>query len=366
MRRSVVTGRGTAAAAAILALAALAALSGCAQTGTPHPSESQASTATAAPAADATAKSLTPPIACDTLTTADAVRALVGGTGDPQTLTDLAPNHAVADPWLLGAANGSFCAWGGVQALREESGQWDPSVIVELLPHAGDVWSTLATASSPSAGARYSGGSSLGGGCGTETPPVSCTTNVLVGDIWLAVSARDTHGISEQVFHDYVQGIVTRVATMPTPSAPPALKVRPACDDPALTAKIASAYGVKAITVDSSDNPFTIADAAERLTSASSCHYDTVNHQGWNLEITRLSNAAGVSQTAAASFSGVARIPLALDGSNATATAWQHETADSTMNVVDVLSNGTWLQVFFWGDQTEQTAALARTLAAGV
>ena len=295
------------------------------------------------------------------------MRTLVGGTGELQTLTDFQPADAASDPWLLAAANGTFCGWGGFRGLRFAQ-QTAQSVIVELLPHAAAAWRALATAASPAPGAAYSGGQSLDGGCVSATPMTSCWTNVLVGDTWLSVSAVTDAGFSERSFHDYVQGIVNTVASAPVASAPPALPGRPACDAPGTTAEIGQAFGLSTVGVDHGfENRFQIRFAALTLGSASRCDYRASDGEsrGWGLEVTRMSNADAVFAAAAASTPDVPRTPLTIDGVKGTAYTWRYETADSSMTVVDVLSQGTWLQVFVWGVPDPKPAVeVARKLLA--
>ncbi|WP_460630679.1 hypothetical protein [Leifsonia lichenia] len=267
-------------------------------------------------------------------------------------------------PWPILAANGSFCGWGGLGGLRHE-GQHDPTVIVATLPHARSAWERLAATESPAAGAAYEGGESLGGECHS----IFCRTDVLVGDIWLAVSANlsaagaesGSEGLSEHSFHEYVQSIVTAVAAAPVPTAAPALAARPHCEE--AIGAIQSVYGLRNVKAATWGESFAIESAALRLGSASQCRYEDTEARHWAVHITRMSNADAVYLADADATPGVARSPLAIPGVDGETVGWSAMGEEAWLTGVNVLSRGEWVQVSAWGGQgTEPVAEVARKL----
>lgn len=333
------------------AAALVALLSGCVSAPAPAKGPSGSATASATPTGTPTVAAT----ACDTVTTPDAVRALVGGSGEPQTFTDLQPGDADSGPWPILAANGSYCAWGGLGPLRFDH-QQDPSVVVQTLPHARNAWQQLVDEATPTPGAAYTGGEARGGNCQATT----CSTNVLVGDTWLAVTATSATALAEPTFHAAVQGMVTALGKAPVPSALPKLASRPACDDAGIVAALSTAYGLTTVHPSAANPPpFSVREAANRLDSAFRCDYRAADTEAprWAVEITGLSNAATVFTAAATASPDVTtRSPLTIDGVTGEAATWSFQTEDSWMTVVDVLHDGSWLQVLVWGKPNQAAA----------
>ncbi|MFE4950435.1 hypothetical protein ACFQ9V_10045 [Leifsonia sp. NPDC056665] len=307
----------------------------------------------------------TGPVACADLARPESVAALVGGEGTLQPLAHLQPGFSPAgSPFGVVNANGTVCGWGGMGVLTIDH-QGDPQVFLEIVPGLGAEWAALASASAPSAGSHYDGGVSLGGSCRSGY----CSTNVLVRGAWLSVRAVavGTASFTEQAFHDFVQGVVTRYLAVPAPT-PVATHALRACTDPRLAQALTGTFG-SAAPMDGGRPVFDLDLALSGAGLSTSCNFDDPQN------IRRLSGTVAVlADVDPAVFAQYRQAvdhpgatPIDVSGVPGTATGLIEPTEDSTRIVVDVLDGRTWLQVSTY--QTDDTAAVrlfaAKLIASG-
>jgi hypothetical protein len=356
--------RGKRALSAVAVVAALGLLCGCAQ--------GPAAGDTAPPAARPSASSApvaahTGPVACDALATPDAVAALVGGTGAPAAVEHLQPgSYAGGPPWSTLNANGTVCGWGGLSSLIEQ--QSTPQVYLEVTPGLSAQWATLAAQTNPSAGSHYDGGTSLGGSC-TLGAASQCTTDVLVSGAWLHVIAESygRSSFTEQSFHEFVQGVVTRYAALPTPTPVVPHAVRDCADARLLDAVSA---GVGPAQPDAhGQTEFSPLRAQLDSGQLTSCPFAAAGDpNGWSVWVSVLD---GVDPALFAHYREAVDHPdssaVDVSGLPGTAVGITEPTADATRTTVDVLTGSTWIELYTYDvpDPKAVVAATAKVIASG-
>lgn len=322
-------------------------------------------TPTPTPTPTATVAASTGPVSCDALATPAAVSALLGGTGVLQPFQHLqAGTEAGTPPWSIQNANGTICGWGGLGSLTL-SGQHAPQVYLEVVPGLGDQWAALASANNPTAGSHYDGGTSLGGSCGARL----CSTEVLVGGAWLHVQAQSDgrSSFTDQAFHDFVQGIVTRYAALPAPTPVVPHALRDCTDTRVLDALSAGLGAAEPDTAGQSE--FNLARGQLGSGQVTMCPFAAKGDQhGWNLWVSVLDN---VDPALFAQYRQAIDHPdstaLDVSGLPGTATAITEPTVDSTRTTVDVLTGGTWIQLSAYNvtDPKALVAAASKLIASG-
>ncbi len=350
--------------AAVVSALAVLLLAGCTQPPASHTSVPAATTDR--PVAAATpAPVRTGPVACADLARPETVAALVGGEGTLQPLAHLQPGFSPAgSPFGIVNANGTVCGWGGMSVLTADH-QGDPQVFLQIVPGLGTEWAALASTTAPSAGSHYDGGVSLGGSCRSGY----CSTNVLVRGAWLSVDARalGRASFTEQAFHDFVQGVVTRYLAVPAPT-PVATHALRACTEPRLAQALTGSFG-SAAPMDQGRAAFDLGLALSGAGLSTSCGFDDPQN------VRRLGGTVAVLDEVDPGLFALYRqavdqpeaTPIDVSGLPGTATGLIEPTADSTRIVVDVLDGKTWLQVSTY--QTNDTAAVrsfaAKLIASG-
>jgi hypothetical protein len=364
--------RGTRALLTIAIVAAVGLLSGCASTGAAVTETTAASarpTAISSPAAVDTG-----PVGCGALETPDAVAALVGGTGAVQPLEHLQTGTPPsAPPWSVLNANGTVCGWGGLGSLVAD--QHAPQVFLQSVPGLSAQWSALAAATSPTPGASYDGAASLGGSCQGSvgqggTGQGYCTTNVLVGDAWMYVTALSDgrSSFTERAFHDFVQGMVTRYSALPapTPVAPHAVRD---CTDKGVLDAVAAGMGATQPGSRGGED-FTLERAQLDAGQATGCPFlsaDNPEH-GWNGWVSVID---GVDPALFARYRQAQDHPqgrpVDVSGLPGTATGVIEETVDSVRTTVDVLTGTTWVQMYVYGstDPKAVVTSVSHLLSSG-
>lgn len=359
--------RGARALLAVAAVAVVGLLGGCAQAGAAGVAkETMPSVRPSASSTPVAAK--TAPVLCDALATPDAVSALVGGTGAPQPLQHLqAGSQASRVPWSVENADGTVCGWGGLATLIVAQGT--PQVYIEVVPGLSAQWTSLAAVVDPSAGAAYDGATSRGGSCSPGSRG-SCATQVLVGGAWMYVQAISDgrSSFTEQAFHDFVQGVVTRYssAAPPTPAVPH--PKRDCADDRVLSALSA---GMGAARTDDRGRPdFSLARAQLDAGQATACPFVAANApgRGWNALVSVLD---GVDPALFAQYRQAVDhpggTPVDVSALPGTATGVIEETEDSIRVTVDVLDGSTWVQVSTYNetDPKPVVATVSHLIAGG-
>lgn len=255
----------TAIAVAVIVLA----LSGCAAD-VPHSAGPDPATTSASPTPTASASALA--IDCASLTSDQAVSALLGVSASRADAGARAISDVTRTYSQLAAAGGASCLWGGPGADDVEK----PSAVltIDVLPKADGAWQRLAEWYPASAipGADYSGHPSRGGDCTQNY----CHTNILVGDVWIAAEASSPQRatISETDFHTLMQNAVDVIApiagsaTGVVPNAP-----HPACTDDAYAAAAATSFGVPVASFVAPENIFRIEAAVGLVPGAEFCPY---------------------------------------------------------------------------------------------
>lgn len=294
---------------------------------------------------------------CAQLASTDDVRALVGGTGEPQRFEHL-PSGSVTPAWNVLAANGAVCGW-GVEGLHEMSGSiGSPSVFLQLAPGLEAAWTSLAAEQSPSAGSPYDGGVSSGGKCIDGF----CTTNVLVGGAWLEVQATvgQAH-LDEVAFHGFVQDIVTRYRALPAPTTVTPHAVRP-CDDSEVKSAVEERFG-GTVEVRPYTASFNLDSALRQAGYRTSCMYSMGGYHGTEVDVTLLDGVdPALFHTYRSAFDHADSRPVDASSLPGEATALFEPTEDSFRTIVDVLDQGRWLDILTY--ETRDSAAVVQLAGA--
>jgi hypothetical protein len=350
--------KGTRVFVAVAMVAVAAFLGGCAQVGAAGvgtPTASSRPTAISTPVSAHIG-----PVACDALATPDAVAALVGGTGAVHAIEKLqAGSPPSAPPWSVENANGTVCGWGGLSGLIAEQGT--PQVFLEVVPGLAAQWNALAQAINPGVGATYDGAISRGGSCHLGSGSGSCATEILVGGAWMHVEAISDgrSSFTEQTFHEFVQGVVTRYASLaaPTPVVPHAVRD---CGEARLQAAVSEGMG-SAQPDSRGEKDFTLFRAqldAGQTTTCSFVSADNPEH-GWAGWVTVLD---GVDPALFAQYrQAVDRPhgePVDVSSLPGTAVGVSEATEDSTRITVDVLTGTTWVELYTYAS-TDPKAVVA-------
>ncbi|MGH1525834.1 hypothetical protein ACRAWC_17990 [Leifsonia sp. L25] len=217
----------------------------------------------------------------------------------------------------------------------------------------------------PAPGSPYDGGTSLAGSCSGGL----CSTEVLVGGAWLHVQAQSDgrSSFTDQSFHDFVQGIVTRYAALPAPTPVVPHAVRDCADTRVLDALSAGLGAAQRDTAGQSE--FNLVRAQLASGQVTMCPFAAKGDpHGWNLWVSVLDN---VDPALFAQFRQANDHPdgtaLDVSGLPGTATAITEPTVDSTRTTVDVLTGGTWIQISAYGvnDPKALVAAASKVIASG-
>lgn len=359
--------KGTRILVAVAMVATTALLGGCAQVGAAGvgtPTASSRPTAISTPVAAHTGA-----VACSALATPDAVAALVGGTGAEHAIEKLqAASPPSSPPWSVQNANGTICGWGGLSGLIDDQGT--PQVFLEVVPGLTAQWNALAQAINPSAGAAYDGAISRGGSCHVGGGSGSCSTEVLVGGAWMHVEAISDgrSSFTEQTFHEFVQGVVTRYSSLaaPTPVVPHAVRD---CSDARLQAAVSQGLG-SAQPDNAGEKDFTLSRAQGDAGQTAGCAFASADdsEHGWNGWVSVLD---GVDPALFAHYRQAVDhpqgTPVDVSGLPGTAVGVSEETADSTRTTIDVLTGTTWVELYVYGgtDPKAVVASVSHIIGSG-
>ncbi|MFE4950433.1 hypothetical protein ACFQ9V_10035 [Leifsonia sp. NPDC056665] len=328
----------------------MAALSGCAGQGS-RGEVSQDRPITSPSPAPTPAGSMS--LDCDRLFAPAELAGLLGpvhtasGSTSEQGLAALADvdRAAARGPLALIAVGGAECVWT----------HGDSRLTVQVLPHAADSWAGLADAYAHAAapGAAYAGGESRGGDCVVfEGGGMSCHTNVLVGEAWLAVevSSVSAQGATEASFHDAVQRMLPAVAEAAASAPAAATGPVPACGADDLRRQQEQAFGRPAITNMGVEETFRIEAAVLQAGATGLCEFQPSadGSGGWFSDASVLRRASNVfeAHTAAARAVDPAATTrtITVGGRSIPVLLW-HRTFDITpLTTADALIDGAWLQ----------------------